>query len=346
MTPRAWQLLLAAELPPNKLRALQRELGAFSSDPEQILRAFDGYSKAEGDRVRGADMEALQRALGLGVEIRTDAEFPERLARARNVPPAVFSWGDWSCLSGPTVGIVGTREATTYGRATAQKFAEHLARAGVTIVSGGAIGIDAAAHKGALEGGGKTAAVLGNGIDKVYPALHRGLFEHIRANGCLVSQFAAGMAPNGYKFLMRNGLVAALSQAVLVVEAPARSGALVTANAANELGRQVFVVPANIDNENYRGSHALIRSGATLVDHPCQILEDLGIESATEVQPTLPELTTIQQQIVSTLSVNPLAAELIAERTGLPPSEVMSELTMLELDGHVFRDAGGYALRP
>jgi DNA processing protein len=346
MTPEAWQLLLAAELPPHKLRALQRELGAFSSDAIERIRNFKDFSKAEADRVKLADMTAVSRALEAGAVLRESDEYPERLAKAKSVPPALFAWGDWECVRAPSVAIVGTREATTYGRATAQKFAEHLARCGVTVVSGGAIGIDAAAHKGALEGGGKTVAVMGSGIDKVYPALHRGLFAQIRESGCLVSQFAAGMAPNGYKFLMRNILVAALSDAVLVVEAPERSGALFTANAANEAGRQVFVVPANIDNANFRGAHALIRHGATLVDHPAQILEDLGVDVAGPEREPLPELSPAQQQIVQSLSVSPVAAELIVERTGLAPAEVMSELTMLELEGRILRDGGGYALKP
>lgn len=343
MDPEAWQLLLAAELPHTRLRALRRELGAFPA-PDAV-RAWRGFSKAEAERISGTSSDALRKALDAGAKLVESGEISYLLSATDSAPPALFVWGDSECLNAPTVGIVGTRQATTYGRATAQKFAEALARAGVTIVSGGAIGVDAAAHKGALAAGGKTVAVLGNGIDKAYPMLHRGLFEQIRANGCLVSQFAAGAAPNGYRFLVRNHLIAAISRAVLVVEAPARSGALSTANAAAEFGRQVFVVPANIDNEKYRGSHALIRNGATLVDHPDQVLEDLGIQPALELQSEAP-MTETQQTILSSMSVVPLAAEFIAERTGLDAAMVMSELTMLELEGRILRDAGGYALLP
>lgn len=344
MDPEAWQLLLAAELPQNRLRALREELGAFPS--ADAVRSWKGYSKAEEDRVSYADMKALQGALEAGARIVEARQCSDVLQATDSVPPALFAWGDTGCLNEPTVAIVGTRQATTYGRATAQKFAEALTRAGVVVVSGGAIGIDAAAHKGSLAAGGKTIAVLGNGIDKAYPMLHRGLFQQIRENGCLVSQFAAGSAPSGYRFLVRNNLIAAISRALLVVEAPERSGALSTANSANEMGRQVFVVPANIDNEKYRGSHSLIRNGATLVDHPDQILEDLGITPVLEMKAACSPASAIQEKILSAMSVDPLAAEFIAERTGIDAAAVMSELTMLELDGRIMRDAGGYALLP
>ncbi|MFY9234271.1 MAG: DNA-processing protein DprA [Fimbriimonadaceae bacterium] len=291
-------------------------------------------------------MQALEAALKAGVVVVTPDSYPSLLVQVPSPPPALFAWGEWACLAAPTVAIVGTRHASAYGRATAQKFAEELARAGVTIVSGGAIGIDAAAHKGALQAGGKTTAVFGTGIDGVYPALHRGLFEQIRANGCLVSQFAVGSRSHRQHFLVRNSLVAALSRAVLVVEAPFASGSINTAHAANELGRQVFVVPATIDHENFRGSHDLIRAGATLVDHPNQILDDLGIPRASSAPAPLSQASEIQQKILAQMTVAPLAAEFIAERTGIDPAEVMSELTMLELEGRILRDAGGYALKP
>jgi DNA processing protein len=183
-------------------------------------------------------------------------------------------------------------------------------------------------------------------VDKLYPALHRGLFSEIRKNGCLFSQFAIGSRPNAYRFLTRNGLIAAMSLAAVVVEAPLRSGAMSTAHHANELGRQVFVVPANIDNLNFSGSHSLIRDGAVLVDHPDQVLEALGLSAAPAKQPELALPSAVGERILGVLTVEPLAAEFIVERTGLDTAEVMSELTMLEIDGRVMRDAGGYALRP
>lgn len=271
-------------------------------------------------------------------------DYPEPLASTISAPAAIFVWGDDTCLHKPKIAVIGTRGATTYGRAAAQKFAEAFALAGVTVVSGGAAGVDAAAHEGAIESGGRTVAVLGTGVEQVYPAMHRQLFQRIRGSGCLVSQFAAGTRPKPFRFPLRNHLIAALSDAVLVVEAPERSGALITAHSAADLGRQVFVVPANITNMNFRGSHALIRDGAALVDHPDQVLEAVGIDPMGP-KPSLPEMSPTQSKIVNALAVRPLSAELIVDQTGLSTAEVLSELTILELDGRVLRDPTGYALK-
>lgn len=341
-----WQTLLAAELPPLRSRDLVRELGSSSASvPADWIKNHRSLSKAERQRISYATEDALHEGLKRGVRIVEWPEFPANLQEAKFTPPAVFCWGDWGVVQAPCIAIVGTRAATTYGKAVAMKFAEAFARAGVTVVSGGALGIDAAAHKGALSASGKTVAVLAGGLDKPYPASHRGLFDQIRASGCLVSQFPLGSNPQAYRFLVRNTLVAALCTAVLVVEAPAKSGALTTAHAANDMGRQVFVVPANIENLNFTGSHALIRDGASLVDHPDQVLEALNIRPvAASVAKNV--ASSVGQRILNVLDVTPLAAEFIAERSKLDPSIVLSELTMLELEGRVVRDTGGYALLP
>ena len=241
--------------------------------------------------------------------------------------------------------MVGTRGASTYGKAAARKFAEALSSNGVTIVSGGAQGIDAAAHEGTLDAGGKTACVMACGIDRVYPAAHRALFERIKKGGCLVSQFPAGWNPRSDSFVQRNSTIAALSDAVLVIEAPESSGALITANRANEFGRQVYVLPGSIATLSFRGSHALIREGATLVDHPDQILEDLGIRPGLTLSANESE-TKLRLKILSSIGADPMGADKIAENCGLDPSSVLSELTMLELDGRVLRGPGGYVLAP
>ena len=301
-------------------------------------------SDGERKRLESADMSALAKAQGSGINLLEFEDYPEILQESGNVPPALFLKGDAGCLYGPVVAIVGTRSASTYGRACAFKFASALAKAGVTVISGGALGIDAAAHKGALDAGGKTVAVLATGVEAVYPAVHHNLFQQIAASGCLVSQFALGSRLADYKFLIRNILVASLSQAVLVIEAPARSGAISTATAANELGREVFVLPANIDHFGFQGSFSLLRDGATIVTHPDQILESLQIEPLPEEQAV--EASAIGNRILATLTSNPLSTELIVERSGLETSEVLSELTMLELDGRVIRGPNGYALIP
>ena len=339
-----WQRLLAAELAPAKNRVLLEELGSFALDPIGRIGRHPILTDAEHKRMEIADMGALAKALSEGLSILELDDYPESLRESGNVPPALFAKGDPSCLYGPVVAIVGTRSASAYGRACAYKFAQALAKSGVTVISGGALGIDAAAHKGALEAGGKTAAVLATGVETVYPAVHHSLFQSISKSGCLVSQFSIGSKLADYKFLIRNFLVAALSQAVLVIEAPARSGAISTANAANDLGREVFVLPANIDNFGFQGSFSLLRDGATLVTHPDQILESLQIEPMKE-EP-FEEASDIGKRILATLTSDPLATELIVERSGLETSEVLSELTMLELDGRVIRGPNGYALMP
>lgn len=294
--------------------------------------------------MQSADLGVLEKGLKDGVRVIEASQFPAVLHESGNMPPALFAKGTSACLFGPVVAIVGTRSASTYGKACAFKFGQALARSGVTVVSGGALGIDAEAHKGALEGGGHTVAVLATGIDTVYPRVHYGLFQRIVESGCLLSQFALGSKVADYKFLIRNILIAALSSAVLVVEAPMRSGAISTAMAANELGREVFVVPANIDHPGFQGSFGLLRDGATLVSHPDQILESLQLSPAEATQ--APDASEQGSMILSVLNSDPISTEQIVERTGLETAEVLSELTLLELEGRVIRGPSGYALMP
>lgn len=288
----------------------------------------------------------LERALEQGARVWESKEYSETFKDAGQIPPAIWIRGDTSVLAAPSVAIVGTRSATTYGKAVAQKFAERLAKCGVTIVSGGALGIDHAAHTGALSVGGKTVAVMATGIEGAYPNNHRGLFQQIAESGCLISQFACGTKPDHFRFLQRNQLIAALSDAVLVVEAPEVSGALRTAGAAADLNRMVFVVPGNISLTNFRGSHALIRDGAMLVDHPDQIIESLGIEAVPEQESAVEDLPEVQRAIVTILGDEPISSEMIVDKTGLDVAVVSSELTLLEMDGVILRDGIGYARKP
>lgn len=338
-----WQLLAHAELPARKCRFLWDQLNGLP-DPEARLRNHPSLTPAERAKVSADSLAKLLEVERQGIRFVPEADYPEPLLQWEDRTPALFAIGQFDAALQPTVGIVGTRAATAYGRAAAYKFAQALAASGITVVSGGALGIDAQAHKGALEAGGKTIAVLSGGVDRVYPRVHAALFAEIAKSGCLVSQFAVGAMPEAYRFLVRNRLIAALSKVLLVVEAPERSGALSTASAANELGRTVFVAPANIDNQNFRGSHALIRDGAVLVDHPDQILEDIGVVKVTAAKPD-PRVSPNASRILDVLSVDPLSAELISTRSGLTAAEVLSELTMLEMEGVVLRDGNGYAVR-
>lgn len=338
------QRLLASEASATKSRVLLEELGSLA-DGDAIAALVSHPILTDGERRRAhqASDEALTAAEREGVRLRFGDGLPELVQEAPGTPSALFVHGDASALDAPCIAIVGTRSASTYGKACAMKFAEAFARAGVTVVSGGALGIDAAAHRGALDAGGRTAAVLAAGVDNVYPAVHAGLFRQIREQGCLVSQFAVGTKPGDYRFLVRNSLIAALCQAVLVVEAPLRSGAMRTANAAAEYNRDVFVVPANIDMMSFAGSFHLMREGATLAAHPDDVLESLGIDPAPAVAADAPSST--GDRILSVLTTSAIPAEKIVELSGLDTAEVLSELTMLELEGRVIRDAGGYAIR-
>ncbi len=332
-----WQLLLAAELPAGKSRALLESMKGKLTRSELLSR----LSETERQKAMLANSGALRTAAEEGVWALAADDYPEVLRQTPGAPSALFVWGDASPLEKPTVAIVGTRQATPYGRAVAIKFAEGLARAGVTIVSGGALGVDAAAHRGALQAGGSTVAILAGGVDRLYPPNNRGLFEQIRKSGCLISQYAIGTRPDRFRFLERNGLIAALSRAVVVIEAPSRSGSLRTAHQANDLGRQVFVVPGTVDMDTFRGSHALIRDGASLVDHPDQVLEELGLSAATPSAPSKPA-SSAGSAILEHLSWTALSPEKLAEICGMEAADVMSELTMLEIDGHAVRTDGGY----
>ncbi len=211
---------------------------------------------------------------------RHDPAYPPRLATLYDPPPLLYVRGDPQRLQQPAVALVGSRLATAQGRADAAWFARALADAGFVVISGLARGIDAAAHRGALAGAAGTVAVVGTGLDRVYPAAHHALASEIAAHGALLSEWPLGTPARAANFPQRNRLIAALCLGVLVVEAAPRSGSLITARLANELGREVFAIPGSIHAPLSRGCHALIRDGAKLVETPDDVLEEFGIAPA------------------------------------------------------------------
>jgi len=258
--------------------------------------------------------------------------------------------GRWPPPDGPRVAIVGSRRPSPYGEAVAEQLAADLARAGVVVVSGLALGCDAAAHRGALVGGGVTVAVMGTGVDIVYPAAHFRLAEEIvAAGGALVSQFPDGTSPRRRNFPARNVTLAALSDVVVVVEAVQGSGALITAEAALDLHKEVMAVPGSIFSPLSVGTHALIRDGAGLVQNARDVLAALGVGREVLDDPLgapgrlgfrLPaERDGILIHLSDILAVS--TAEL-ARKLHLPVAEVLSRLTSLELDGAVRRHGAGY----
>jgi DNA processing protein len=269
---------------------------------------------------------------------------------SRPEDPEIRTRGRWPPPEGPRVAIVGSRRPSPYGEAVAEQLAADLARAGVVVVSGLALGIDAAAHRGALAGGGVTVAVMGTGVDIVYPAAHSKLAEEIvTAGGALVSQFPDGTAPRRHNFPARNWTMAALSDAVVVVEAAEGSGALITADAALELHKEVLAVPGSVFSPLSVGTHQLIRDGALLVQNARDVLAALGAVQEVLDDPLAPPQSlgvvapSGRDGIVAHLSdVLPLSAAEIARKLQLPVAEVLVRLTALELDGAVRRHHDGY----
>jgi DNA processing protein len=265
-------------------------------------------------------------------------------------PADLRTRGRWPPPEGPRVAIVGSRRPSPYGEAVAEQLAADLARAGVIVVSGLALGIDAAAHRGALAGGGVTVAVMGTGVDIVYPAAHSKLAEEIvGAGGALVSQFPDGTTPRRHNFPARNWTMAALSEAVVVVEAAEGSGALITADAALELHKEVLAVPGSVFSPLSVGTHQLIRDGALLVQNARDVLAALGAVQEVLDDPLAPPKSlgidppSGRDGILAHLSdVLALSAAEIARKLQLPVAEVLVRLTALELDGAVRRHHDGY----
>ena len=278
-----------------------------------------------------------------------DPRYPPLLRQIPYPPPLLFVHGDPDCLRLPQLAIVGTRNPTPLGRETAQRFAAHLAEFGLLITSGLALGIDAAAHQGALAGGGRTIAVMGTSLDRVYPAQHRDLAHAIAERGALVSELSTGTPPAAENFPRRNRLISGLGLGVLVVEAAAQSGSLITARLANEQGREVFAIPGSIHNPLAKGCHALIRQGAKLVETASDILEELGALAAATREavspvvaaPSSAALDEEYRQLLIAMGDESVGIDLLVDRCGLTAEALSSMLLILELEGYVAAIPGG-----
>ncbi|HZO21461.1 MAG TPA: DNA-processing protein DprA [Steroidobacteraceae bacterium] len=287
-------------------------------------------------------------ASGAQLLLSTDALYPLQLAGAPDPPAALFVLGDPRTLREPQLAMVGSRNPTPCGRRTAREFAASFARAGLTITSGLAIGIDAACHEGALQGGGKTIAVCATGLERVYPAQHGGLAERIRERGALVSEFAPSTALRRANFPRRNRLISGLAVGTLVVEAAQRSGSLITARHAADQGREVFAIPGSIYSPLSRGCHKLIRDGATLVQEPAELLAELRIPLKEEalVEGSRPSgagsaLDKGFEMLLDAVDFEPATVDVLAARTGLAGEVITPMLLMLELEGRIASCAGG-----
>jgi DNA processing protein len=336
---------------PVRLRALLDHFG----DIAQAWRASTATLQAIGfDRrtiesfsvTRGKlDLEAeLARVVALGVTVLTwdSPDYPDLLRAVSNPPPVLYVRGELLPQDNWALGVVGTRRASVYGREATRSLVGGLAASGVTIVSGLAYGIDTHAHQTALDAGGRTIAVLGNGIDITYPAQNRKLADRIVEHGALVSEYPLGTQPESRNFPPRNRIISGLSLGVLVVEGAADSGAMITADFAAEQGREVFAVPGNILNRASEGPNRLIQQGAKLVIRIGDILEELNLTMAaeqSEAREVIPD-NDIEAVLLKHLSAEPIHVDELGRAVGLPIHEVAGTLTLMELKGKV-RQVGG-----
>lgn len=365
----AWlRLLMVPRLGPARARRLLAAFGSpqavFSAEPDAVrsvvprfapdaLHADSGW-QAELERswawLQGATAEQPRAVLTLA-----DEAYPQALLEAVDPPLVLFAEGDLSCSQRPAVAIVGSRNPSVQGAENAQAFARAISEAGVVVVSGLARGVDAAAHDGALQplesgdapGAGGTIAVLGTGLNEVYPRAHKALARRVARHGLLLSEFPLNTPPLAANFPRRNRIVAALSRGTLVVEAAVQSGSLITARLANEMGREVLAIPGSIHSPQARGCHALIKQGAKLVETAQDVLEELRLEakplsvaeSASVIAPDL-GFEDASDPILRAMGHDPVGQDALSARTGLGPAELGARLLELELMGQVARLPG------
>jgi len=347
---RDWILLSKVpSLGPKRSRELVRYFGSpgkVLSAPVKRLMEVPGIGKEVALSIAGAresmdvekDLEYMDEA-GITLVSFQDSLYPVNLRAISNPPFLLYVRGELRKEDESAVAIVGTRRATTYGKLTARRLARDLGRRGVTIVSGMARGIDTAAHQGALEVGARTIAVLGCGIDVVYPPENRELMEEIVKNGAVISEFPLGTLPEAPNFPQRNRIISGLSKGVVVVEAPLRSGALITVDFALEQGREVFAVPGQVNSPTSQGVNRLIKEGAKLVESVEDVMEELRFSFYKDQAPMKEaeergrSLSSEEKKIFSLLKDVPVHIDFIISGSGMSASKVAAVLVDLQLKG-------------
>ena len=355
----AWLRLL--ETPGVGRESVRKLLVAFGSAPA----VFDAPQRLWRDAIKASVAQALSkppdnlpqlisatwdwlqhpRSSTCEVVCLGDPAYPAAWLQMADPPLMVYAQGDLSLLSRASVAIVGSRNATRQGLDNAQAFAESLSCSGLAVVSGLALGIDAVAHQGALKGPGGTIAIIGTGLDRVYPKQHFALAHQISETGLMLSEYALGTPPLPAHFPQRNRLIAGLSLGTLVVEAAVQSGSLITARLAMEAGREVFAIPGSIHSPQSRGCHALIRQGAKLVEQAQDILEELHWRAAAESSshtntPQSIDSDEPSDPLLQALGYDPVGLDALAARTGWTPQELNTRLLTYELEGLVARLPG------
>jgi DNA processing protein len=376
---------------PFSSRLVTALLECFDNDPAAIFEASDAeldsipiFQARHLVTLRKPEFEATDRQIrwfekyGVRLILASRPEYPPALCTIPDPPPFLFVRGTLAEVKANCVGIVGSRHATPYGRGVSERFARELSSQGVTVVSGGAVGIDAAAHRGAVNAGGRTVAVLGCGLDVDYPRENRDLFEKIvETGGALISEYSLGAQPEAWRFPLRNRIISGMCPGVLVVEAPQKSGALITASYAAEQGRTLMAVPGNLDRPTSVGSNELMRLGAVPILKTDDILEALNLvkiparpehqtalrfvetlsdapaaprsaaskSTAPAAKPTFPALPERQQTLLQILSQTPQHIDALAQQADMTAGEAGVEMTFLELDGLVRRLPGNTYIR-
>jgi DNA processing protein len=294
---------------------------------------------------KDVDLEVLEARIleqGIRILISDDEDYPRRLREIEQPPPVLYVRGEWRPDDDFAVAIVGTRRMTAYGRQITEQVAAILAGSGVSVISGLARGVDATAHQAALNAGGRTVAVLGSGVDRIYPPENRPLADRIISQGAILSDYPLGTAPESSNFPPRNRIIAGLSMATVVVEAGDTSGALITAEFAAEQGRDVFAVPGSILAPQSRGTNRLIQNGALPLLTPDDLLQALDLKRAGQqiVARHILPANDVERQLMENLGSEPLHVDELGNRTGLPVAKVSAALVMMELKGMV-RHMGG-----
>lgn len=336
-------------------------LGLSPSQCQQIRRFQLGSARSLLEGVN-ADLEWQEQSPSHHILTWASDDYPSLLREISGSPPVLFIKGDPVCLSLPQIAIVGSRHCSRRGKQTAMDFSRAFAEQGFSITSGLALGIDTAAHSGALQGGGTTVAVLAHGLDTLYPARNRTLAQDIELHGALVSEFPLGVQPRPEYFPRRNRIVSGLSLGVLVVEAALKSGSLITAHEAVDQGREVFAMPGSVHDPLVKGCHALIRNGARLVETAEQVVEEMRpllgfVQQQAQLELAMPApgigsgRDSLQQKygqdsaearLLNALCDDCTSVDQLVGLTGLSVADVSSTLVMLELDGVVIQERGGY----
>ncbi|WP_223871496.1 DNA-processing protein DprA [Candidatus Dactylopiibacterium carminicum] len=354
MTPgddlRHWlRLCLVPGIGPERQCALLANFGL----PERIFAAGQfALAKVIGDRLARTLLDhdnqaAIEQALAWAAEpgntilTLADATYPKNLLQTADPPSLIYLKGRLELLEAPALAIVGARNATPQGLANAEAFAETFANAGLTVISGLALGIDGAAHQGALRGKASSIAVIGTGANRIYPPRNAELARELAGKGLILSEFPLDTPPTTHNFPRRNRLISGLARGVLVVEAAVDSGSLITARLAAEQGREVFAIPGSIHSPLSRGCHRLIKQGAKLVESAADVLEELHWQSTVVPTPPAPSPPAGYNGVLDAMGHDPVNLDALQVRTGLTPDALFAMLTVLELDGRIASLPGG-----